>query len=108
MDLYHFTGVPMLHGILTSQSINRGYVSLADGKILHGYPWFTSSPLPYEYGLCDGSEVVTDKDLEFLKRASPFLTESPARKLNNKQLIRIKVDGEWLKKQEGFIRLLNS
>ncbi|RAP69850.1 hypothetical protein ACZ87_03356 [Candidatus Erwinia dacicola] len=51
---------------------------------------------------------MTDKDLEFLKRASPFLTESPARKLNNKQLIRIKVDGEWLKKQEGFIRLLNS
>lgn len=39
MKLYHFTGVAMLHSILTSEGINKGYFHLSDGKMLYGHSW---------------------------------------------------------------------
>lgn len=105
MDLYHFTGVPMLHGIMASPGINRGYIVLADNSILQGWSWFTTSPLPYGHGLCDGTEIITEKKREFIRRLSG--NDKPVFELQNKRLIRIKIDADWLKKQEGFYSYIN-
>ncbi|PQK87841.1 hypothetical protein [Pantoea ananatis] len=98
MKLYHFTGVVMLHGILASEGINRGYFCLQDGKMLYGHSWYTSSPLPYGHGLADGT--FNEKDKDFLKKTAGPYANGPVRGTHDKRLVRLTVDSAWLKQQE--------
>ncbi|WP_410529621.1 hypothetical protein H0S68_25025 (plasmid) [Serratia sp. AXJ-M] len=102
MNLYHYTGVTMLHGILTSEGINRGYLQLSDGKMLYGHSWYTTSPLPYGHGLSDGTEMLNQNDKDFARKAAGGLASDTVHSLHNKRLIRLSVDTTWLKQQEGF------
>ena len=102
MKLYHFTGVAMLHSILTSEGINKGYFQLSDGKMLYVHSWYTSYPLPYGHGLVDGTEVLTKTDKDFLLKAGGQDASSPIRGTHNKRLIRLTVDSAWLKQQDTF------
>lgn len=102
MKLYHFTGVTMLHSILTSEGINKGYFHLSDGKMLYGHSWYTSYPLPYGHGLVDGTEVLTESDKDFLIKAAGRDAHGPVRGTHNKRLIRLTVDSAWLKQQDTF------
>lgn len=102
MKLYHFTGVALLHSILTSEGINKGYFHLSDGKMLYGHSWYTSYPLPYGHGLVDGTEVLTESDKEFLIKAAGGDAHGPVRGVHNKRLIRLTVDSAWLKQQDTF------
>ncbi|MGE9553623.1 hypothetical protein ACQPT2_21090 [Erwinia amylovora] len=100
---YHFTGVPMLHSILCSQGLNQGYIELFDGQFLRGYPWVTTCPLPYGHGLSNGKESITEKNENFLRRAGNISKNKALLGTHNKQVIRITIDGEWLKRQDKFI-----
>lgn len=100
---YHFTGVPMLHSILCSQGLNQGYIELSDGQFLRGYPWVTTSPLPYGHGLTNGKESITERNEDFLRRAGKLSKNKVLLGTHNKQVIRITIDGEWLKGQDEFI-----
>lgn len=102
MKLYHFTGVALLHSILTSEGINKGYLHLSDGKMLYGHSWYTSYPLPYGHGLVDGTEVLTESDKDFLIKAAGRDAHGPVRGTHNKRLIRLTVDSEWLRQQDTF------
>lgn len=105
MKLYHFTGVAMLHSILTSEGINKGYFQLSNERMLHGHSWYTSSPLPYGHGLVDGSEVLSQSDKDFLIKASGPDAHGPVRGTHNKRLVRLTVDSAWLKQQDTFYSL---
>lgn len=56
MNLYHYTSVPALNVINTSNGINEGYLQLADNSILKKHSWYTTSPYPLGHRLTDGSE----------------------------------------------------
>lgn len=108
--LYHFTSVELLHAILNSQGLNKGYLRLVDGQFLYGYTWLTTSPLPYGHGLVNGTEELTEHNREFMRQASrDSLTPDKIRGTLNKQAIRITINYDWLKNQpefESYIKLM--
>jgi hypothetical protein len=103
MELYHYTSVPLLHSIL-NEGISKGHFLRSNNQILYGHCWYTTSPLPHGHGLPDGTEVLTQSDKEFAQRAASGESSSSVNSLQNKKLIRIKVDYEWLEKEERFYK----
>lgn len=103
MELYHYTSVPLLHSIL-NEGISKGHFLLSNNQMLHGHCWYTSSPLPYGHGLPDGTEVLTQSEKEFAYRAAGDMPPTSAKSLQNKRLVRIKVDYEWLRSQDSFYK----
>lgn len=95
----------MLHSILASQGISQGHVDLSDKKILHGFVWLTTTLLPHGHGLTTGREVLTDSDKDYARRVQ--LSDRPIHGTHNKQLVRITVDGDWVKNQHGYVTYIN-
>lgn len=91
MQLYHYTSVPLLHSIL-NEGISRGHLLLMNDE------------MPYGHGLPDGAEILSESDKAFAVKAAGERTTGSVNRLQNKRLIRISVNTDWLRQQPGFCK----
>ena len=104
MNLYHYTSVPALNSINTSNGISEGYLQLNDNSILKKHCWYTTSPSALGHGLTDGTEKLDAMQESFFRMMNGFTNEELLPPTQNKHAIRISVDSQWLQSQRDFYK----
>lgn len=65
MRMYHYTSARMVDGILRSD-LSMGHMNTPDG-MLHQVVWLTTDPTAEGHGLTNGSELLSDRSMQYLK-----------------------------------------
>lgn len=89
MLFYHYTSVSLAESILSS-SISRGHLFTADGRLIEGVVWLTTSDSSYGHGLLTGNEIFDADSIRHIERLEG---RAPLqRSVADKTQIRITVD----------------